>query len=236
PFAERAGRALEDVGPIPADRDEALIWARRLVAERCIYGVDLNALAVELAKLSLWLVTLSKDKPFTFLDHRLRHGNSLIGASFLQETELEVKQGRATGRRTVRQIAYIPDAALAARKGADKDEKAAARGRIKTNQAALFAITGRQMGIFADMGVEQALAALADRQRDLTMPTTRPDDYRTKEDLLAQVLHQGDYPRLKEIADLWCAVWFWPRDVKQYGPPPTTGEYHDAVYAILDLP
>lgn len=236
PFAERAGRALEDAGPIPADRDEALIWARRLVAERCIYGVDLNALAVELAKLSLWLVTLSKDKPFTFLDHRLRHGNSLIGASFLQETELEVKQGRATGRRTVRQIAYIPDAALSARKGADKDEKAAARERIKTNQAALFAITGRQMGIFADMGVEHALAALADRQRDLTTPTTRPDDYRTKEDLLAQVLHQGDYPRLKEIADLWCAVWFWPRDVAQYGPPPATGEYHDAVYAILDLP
>lgn len=236
PFAERAGRALEDVGPIPTDRAEALIWARRLVAERCIYGVDLNALAVELAKLSLWLVTLSKDKPFTFLDHRLRHGNSLIGASFLQETELEVKKGRATGRRTVRQIAFIPDAALSARKNATPAEKAAARERIKSNQAAQMAIVGRQIGLFADMRVEDALAALADRQRDLAAPTTRPDDYRTKEALLAQVLGQGDYPRLKAIADLWCAVWFWPRDAERHGPPPTTQEYHDAVYTILDLP
>lgn len=236
PFAERAGRALEDVGPIPTDRAEALIWARRLVAERCIYGVDLNALAVELAKLSLWLVTLSKDKPFTFLDHRLRHGNSLIGASFLQETDIEVKKGRATGRRTVRQIAFIPDAALSARKNATPAEKAAARERIKSNQAAQFAITGGQMGIFADLSVEQALRSLADRQRDLAAPTTRPDDYRTKEALLAQVLGQGDYPRLKAIADLWCAVWFWPRDAERHGPPPTTQEYHDAVYTILDLP
>jgi hypothetical protein len=236
PYAERAGRALEDVGPIPADRDEALVWARRLVAERCIFGVDLNALAVELAKLSLWLVTLSKDKPFTFLDHRLRHGNSLIGASFLQEIELEIKRGRVTTRGTVRQIAYIPDEALTARKGADKAEKAAARERIKVNQSAREKIAAGQMSIFADMSVEQALAALADRQRDLTAPTTRPDDYRTKETLLAQVLHQGDYPRLKEIADLWCAVWFWPRDVEQHGPPPTTQEYHDTVYTILDLP
>ena len=45
--------------------------ARRLVAERCLYGVDLNPLAVELAKLSLWLTTLSKGRPFDFLDHHL---------------------------------------------------------------------------------------------------------------------------------------------------------------------
>ncbi len=236
PYAERPGHAREDYGPIPTDRAEALIWARRLVAERCIHGVDLNALAVELAKLSIWLVTLSKDKPFTFLDHRLRHGNSLIGASFLQETELEVKQGRATGRRAVRQIAFIPDAALAAHKNATAAEKAAARDRVRSNQQALFAITGGQMGIFADLSIEAALAALAERQRDLAAPTLRPADYRSKEHLLAQVLHQGDYPCLKEIADLWCAVWFWPRDLDRHGPPPTTQEYHDAVYTILGLP
>ena len=53
---------------------------RRLVAERCLYGVDLNPMAVELAKLSLWLTTLAEDKPLTFLDHHLKCGNSLIGA------------------------------------------------------------------------------------------------------------------------------------------------------------
>ena len=53
---------------------------RRVVAQRCLYGVDLNAMAVQLARLSLWLVTLSGDRPLTFFDHHLRCGNSLVGA------------------------------------------------------------------------------------------------------------------------------------------------------------
>jgi type II restriction/modification system DNA methylase subunit YeeA len=55
------------------------VIARRLIAERCLYGVDLNPLAVELAKLSIWLVTLAKGRPFGFLDHNLRCGDSLLG-------------------------------------------------------------------------------------------------------------------------------------------------------------
>ena len=45
------------------------------IAQRCLYGVDKNPMAVDLAKLSLWLATLAKDHPFTFLDHALRHGD-----------------------------------------------------------------------------------------------------------------------------------------------------------------
>ncbi len=54
---------------------------RRTIAQRCLYGVDLNPMAVQLGRLSLWLATLSADRPLTFLDHRLRIGNSLVGAS-----------------------------------------------------------------------------------------------------------------------------------------------------------
>ena len=57
------------------------IVARRLVAQRCLYGVDKNPFAVNLAKLSLWLVTLSKELPFTFVDHALKCGDSLVGYS-----------------------------------------------------------------------------------------------------------------------------------------------------------
>jgi len=63
---------------IPPDEDEVL-YARRLIAQRCLYGVDKNPMAVDLSKLSLWLVTLAKDHAFTFLDHSLRHGDSLVG-------------------------------------------------------------------------------------------------------------------------------------------------------------
>ncbi len=58
---------------------ERMIVARRLVAERCLYGVDKNPLAVEMAKLSLWLVTMAKGRPFGFLDHALKCGDSLVG-------------------------------------------------------------------------------------------------------------------------------------------------------------
>ena len=64
---------------IPADPDDRMILARRLVAERCLYGVDKNPLAVEMAKLSLWLVTMAKDRPFDYLDHALKCGDSLVG-------------------------------------------------------------------------------------------------------------------------------------------------------------
>lgn len=65
--------------------DEApLLHAMRKVATRCLYGVDKNRFAVELAKLSLWLATLAKDHPFTFVDHTLRCGDSLLGLSRAQ--------------------------------------------------------------------------------------------------------------------------------------------------------
>ena len=65
---------------IPSDETD-ILHARRLIAQRCLYGVDRNRMASDLAKLSLWLATLAKDHPFTFLDHSIRWGDSLVGLS-----------------------------------------------------------------------------------------------------------------------------------------------------------
>jgi hypothetical protein len=108
--AERQGDAISADGEIlqqasghnllPTDREERLSFARRLVAERCIYGVDINPMAVELAKLSLWLVTLAKGRPFGFLDHNLRRGDSLLGISRLEQlTELSLDPSATRQRR-----------------------------------------------------------------------------------------------------------------------------------------
>jgi hypothetical protein len=75
---EKAWIAHSQMPPIPADQDP-LLHARRTVAQRCLYGVDKNPFAVNLAKLSLWLATFAKDHPFTFVDHTLRCGDSLVG-------------------------------------------------------------------------------------------------------------------------------------------------------------
>lgn len=111
---EAAGRVVDITGQVHEPRTNIETMppgieiraehARRIVAERCLYGVDLNPLAVELAKLSLWLVTLSKGRPFGFLDHNLRCGDSLLGLTRIKQlTELSItptaqRQGRLFGR------------------------------------------------------------------------------------------------------------------------------------------
>jgi hypothetical protein len=86
---------------LPADPEERLALARRLVAERCLYGVDVNPMAVEMAKLSLWLVTLHKHRPFTFLDHALKCGDSLLGLhDAAQLKHFHLVPGRAQSRVT----------------------------------------------------------------------------------------------------------------------------------------
>jgi hypothetical protein len=86
---------VTDEEPLPRNGEERIVIARRLIAERCLYGVDLNPLAVELAKLSIWLVTLAKGRPFGFLDHNLRCGDSLLGIHRLDQlTELSMTPGQ----------------------------------------------------------------------------------------------------------------------------------------------
>lgn len=77
--------ALSNQDPLAKDSKERQVIARRLIAEHCLYGVDVNPLAVELAKLAIWLVTLSKGRPFGFLDHNLKAGNSLLGIHNLDQ-------------------------------------------------------------------------------------------------------------------------------------------------------
>jgi hypothetical protein len=79
----RQGRPLAT----DAEVDDVLLDARRLVAEHCLYGVDINPLAVEMAKLSLWLITMDRERPFGFLDDRLRAGDSLLGLVNVDQLE-----------------------------------------------------------------------------------------------------------------------------------------------------
>ena len=73
--------------------ESELTYYKRRIVESCIYGVDLNPLAVELAKLTLWLRTMAKAKPLSFLNHHLRCGNSLVGAKVAYLDEIP-KVGR----------------------------------------------------------------------------------------------------------------------------------------------
>ena len=174
----RAVAADASVEPLPGDTEARTIVARRLIAERCLYGVDLNPLAVELAKLSIWLVTLAKGRPFGFLDHNLRCGDSLLGIHRLDQlTQLSMNpsgqgQLRLFGqnieqavreaielRRRLREmpIRDIRDVEAMAHLDAD------ARRRLAVPEAIADAFIGE---VFAAGGsgaaLENALASLAD--------------------------------------------------------------------------
>ena len=90
------GGGLGDVIDIETHPDT--VNARRLIIEHCLYGADINPMAVEMAKLSLWLVSMDSTKPFTFVDDKLACGDSLLGITNLEQLEwmhLDVKRGRA---------------------------------------------------------------------------------------------------------------------------------------------
>ncbi len=87
-----AGRVGAD-----AEADQLLLKARREITEHCLYGVDINPLAVEMAKLSMWLITMDTERPFGFLDDRLAAGDSLLGLVSLEQLEslhVDAKEGR----------------------------------------------------------------------------------------------------------------------------------------------
>ncbi|MBK6533343.1 MAG: N-6 DNA methylase [Deltaproteobacteria bacterium] len=100
---EAAWQHHDAMPAIPPDEDPHL-HARRRVAQRCLYGVDRNPLAVELARLSLWLETFARDHAFTFVDHCLRHGDSLVGLSLEQIASVSLATGKGAQLDLVRKV------------------------------------------------------------------------------------------------------------------------------------
>jgi type I restriction-modification system DNA methylase subunit len=169
-----AGAAKE---PLPRDSEARTVIARRLIAERCLYGVDLNPLAGELAKLSIWLVTLAKGRPFGFLDHNLRCGDSLLGIHRLDQlTELSMTpngkgQQRLFGQNIERAVHEAIELRIRLREMPIRDIRdvetmahldADARRRLEVPESIGDAFIGE---VFASggngTGLENALASLA---------------------------------------------------------------------------
>ncbi|MGH3795857.1 MAG: Eco57I restriction-modification methylase domain-containing protein [Pseudonocardiaceae bacterium] len=167
------------------DDDPVLIEARRQIIEHCLYGVDINPMAVEMAKLSLWLVSMDPRRPFTFLDDRLAAGDSLLGITSLDQLEymhLDPKKGRELHERRlidltggVRQL--IADMAAERRKLADIDGSTIdglARKRAVLADVELKTTRAR---LFADLTVGAALAYARRGDRDLREGFKAAADY-----------------------------------------------------------
>ena len=189
---------------------------RRHVVERCIYAVDLDPLAVELCRLSLWIETMDRTLPFGFLDHKVKCGNSLIGAWFDQFQHYPVMAWKnreggdknhsngvhfAKGARTAMVKSFIKERLT-------PDLKLFLRGRDLFQEDLLQK---------ASTAHDDALSVLAEMHA-LPVQDAAERARRYREDLLGS----SAWRALKEAMDLWCACWFWPADEIACAPLPST--------------
>ena len=172
-----------DEEPSPA----ALRAALRDVVRHCIYGVDINPMAVELCKVALWMETLDPGKPLSFLDRNIQCGNSLIGAT---------PQGLEDG---------IPDAAFAAVTGDDKAYCSEFKklNKKEREQQALFT---RDLQPWERLGNLAAGMAQLDATDDDTLTGVQ-----RQEALYEELVRSSDYRYGRLLADAWCAAFVWQK-------------------------
>jgi hypothetical protein len=218
-YEAQLAEGIFDRNDLRAAEQRTASW--RTVAERCIYGVDANPLAVELAKVSLWLTTLAYDRPLSFFDHHLRCGNSLLGAP-LRNDENEIMAER---------IRAIPKEALAdVDKEATPSEKALLKRARDRNAAELRAIEHGQLGLFS-FDLREPLREYARARAELSLDDATQSAHdaaarnRWKERQLQDLTMdpRSRFYRLKQICNLWMAPWFWPHDTDV--EPPSTDEF-----------
>ncbi|MFI6032843.1 Eco57I restriction-modification methylase domain-containing protein [Streptomyces sp. NPDC051315] len=195
----------------PEPSAEATRTALRDVIGRCIYGVDLNHMAVELAKVSLWIESLEPGKPLSFLDSHLRHGNGLVGT-----TPKLLAEG-------------LPDEAFKPIEGDDKTWVTLLRKRNAAERAAWQA---RSSGVHQGE-LFTSVTALAGSNEKLARAaadiTNAPNDdlehvHRQRDAYLALTADpESDYVRERDLADAWCAAFVWEK-TKEARPPALTLE------------
>ena len=200
-----------------ADRDQAdervEAIVRRAVVEHCLYGVDLNPLAVELARVSLWVETLDRRLPFTFLDHKLRCGDALVGTWLDRFRDYPLLAWwRQSPDEKWRGVTHEGDVWAEALK-----EK---RKAVVGEQVEL--LTG-QKNWLAKTASDEELKAAIDRVRELyrrlrKVPASQPD--KRAEIWRTQVASDPALARVREVFDTWCALWFWPLDKLDEAPGP----------------
>lgn len=177
-----------DAEPSPG----ALRTALRDVIGHCLYGVDVNPMAVELCKVSLWMEAIEPGKPLSFLDHHIRIGNSMLGAT------PELMAGG------------IPDEAFRATESDDKKACSILKKRNRAERAGwgpLFSEQDAEM----QARLRRAAAALEE------LPDDRPEDVQLKETVFQRQEQTEEFRHKKVLADVWCSAFVFRKLLSEPG-------------------
>ncbi|HVU71245.1 MAG TPA: N-6 DNA methylase, partial [Ktedonobacteraceae bacterium] len=187
--------------PGPAERRAAL----RDVVSHCLYGVDINPMAVELCKVSLWMEAIEPGKPLSFLDAHIKPGNSLLGA-----TPALLREG-------------IPNEAFEPIEGDDKkicSEFKKLNSKLRAGNRSLFR-EDREEGIWEYQGtLMNSMLQLEGMSEDTV------EEIRRKETFFKKLLASGTYANALLWANAWCAAFVWKKTAEMR-PPITDEELRD---------
>lgn len=200
---------------------------RRYVVERCIYGVDLDPLAVELARLSLWVETMDPRLPFEFLDHKLRCGNSLVGCWYDRFEDYPIlaweREGGDKGHRNF--FHHFREVAAKGKKKAERKgdawTEAIKQRKAKIKESLVALIQARKQPAFFFRDDRATANQVVTDARERFEAIHHCDEDPEQQEQLYRELRMAVAP-LRAAFDAWCALWFWPGDALEHAPTPQT--------------
>ncbi|MBE9110112.1 hypothetical protein IQ273_11895 [Nodosilinea sp. LEGE 07298] len=202
--------------PLTVERAEEYSKPRlkRYVVERCIYGVDINPLAVELGRLALWVETMDRSLAFSFLDHKIKPGNSLVGCWFDQFQDYPIMAWeREAGDASHRGVHF-------AQKVWTREIKRLRNEIVKEELRELLA-GGVQLSMFENRLIQppeqthdELLATVENIHTGVLNPEQQAVDYEKS------VRQKQALQELEWAFDCWCAVWFWKGNDMEVSPTP----------------
>lgn len=214
-------RLVEELLPCRPNDDDFEIRTkailRRHIVERCLYGVDIDPLAVELCRLSLWIETMDRTLPFSFLDHKIKCGNSLVGGwldTFCHYPVMAWKNREGGDKGHTNGVNFEKESRTKALKAFVKDRLTPDLRHFLDAPTLAFSEARKIEAASVHAEVLNVLARL--HKLPVYDSAERSRIYRE------EILGSPGWRSLKAALDLWCACWFWPADALDHTPLPST--------------
>ncbi|TGN11619.1 Eco57I restriction-modification methylase domain-containing protein [Leptospira bandrabouensis] len=198
------------------------IRIQRQIVENCIYGVDLDELAVELTRLSLWVETMDASLPFDFLDHKVKAGNSLIGTWFNQFSEYPLQAWERDGGDLKYKYTNASNKIYSLGKEGYRNSLIKSKKETVKNEMEAYILSYTSLPFTKNEDNNNFHKSLEDIYSKMHHLALKAADEKTKIYLDMRNNQSSPYNVFKKRFDLWCAIWFWDLDELDTCPLPSS--------------